>query len=152
MNVRRGLFRLWVIMSIVFVVVQFWISAPRIRDEFRRAALDKQTEETTTLIVPVNCSEARGTVGTDYDKHPPLCWYQMSKFRSLYPEYSDLGEDDLAAKLYKNAGLAFEQPRTPWALVGQVSAFAIGVPLAVLVVGTGLVWAFAGFTRDANPR
>jgi hypothetical protein len=35
--------------------------------------------------------------------------------------------------------------RNPWATTGMWASIAFGIPLAVLVLGASLVWAFSGF-------
>jgi hypothetical protein len=96
-------------------------------------------------MVPVDCSEARGKVLSDYSKEKDgLCWYEMPKFRAQYTEYNDLKDDQLSDRLYKKAGIPI-MPIRPWSKVTQAVGIALGVPVAVLIIGWSLVWAISGF-------
>lgn len=103
-NLRRGLFRLWIIFACLFVIAVGIASTQGIRDEFRKDSITNKWG--WALMVPVDCSEARGKVSTDYSKEKDgLCWYEMSKFRAQYTEYKDLKDDQLSDRLYEKAGL-----------------------------------------------
>jgi hypothetical protein len=47
-------------------------------------------------------------------------------------------------KLYADHGTPIRE-LSPWISVGTVAAIALGIPLAVLILGSSLVWAFSGF-------
>jgi hypothetical protein len=38
----------------------------------------------------------------------------------------------------------------PWATLGLWASIAVGVPLAVLILGASLVWAFSGFAATRS--
>jgi cytochrome c-type biogenesis protein CcmH/NrfF len=42
-------------------------------------------------------------------------------------------------------GFIIDKPPNPWATLGVWASIALGIPLAVLVLGSCLVWAFSGF-------
>lgn len=149
LNVRVGLLRIWVILSVLFVATIFAVSYPSLSEEFKEAHTDythlaEQYGGWTEF--PVNCDAARGSAGEDYAQRDGLCWYKMETIRRLYPEYKGLGDKELGDKLYAKAGLPVKQFH-PWQRVFEVAAFAIGVPLAVLVLGWSIGWAFAGFRK-----
>src|SRR5262245_50027813 len=82
------------------------------------------------------------------------CWYALSKFRPLYPEYNDLPDGKLVRKLYADHGiLTFDDlipaPK-PWATMAMWAAVAFGIPLVVLILGASLVWAFSGFSAKQS--
>jgi hypothetical protein len=150
MNWRRGLFRLWIVGSALFVIAVAVFSYSDIEAQFNAAPPPQGFE----IVVPQLCKDARGDAGTDYttqkgqnpgpwDKYAKPnpyddCWYTMSKFRPLYPEYNNLSDYELSQMLY---GIRVR----PWATLGMWASIAVGIPLAVLVVGASLVWAFSGF-------
>jgi hypothetical protein len=157
MNWRRGLFRLWVVGATLFVITVLAISY----DEFAKPP----------FFVPVRCGEARGKLGTDYaikEKGKPssqdhakpnffeTCWYSLSKFRTFYPEYNDLEDGDLIRKLHANLDLRTfddliaERVPQPWTTIGVWAIIAFGIPLAVLLLGASLVWAFSGFSAKRS--
>lgn len=165
-NIRKGLFRLWVVGSILFAVSVGVVSYGGIRDEFRFAHADWDAiykQYGGGGLLPVKCTpipvgatlldknnepnkEQRGIAGTDYDYHVSdgLCWYELPNSRRLYPEYHDLNDNKLAELLYEKAGQPLKHFH-PWQKLGKVIALVFGVPLAVLVLGWGLLWAFSGF-------
>jgi hypothetical protein len=83
-------------------------------------------------------------VGSDYSERENLCWYKMEEFRRLYPEYKDVGDQDLSERLYAKAGQPLKHIH-PWESAAKVASLGFGVPLAALVLGWSLVWAFSGF-------
>jgi hypothetical protein len=147
-NLRRGLFRLWIIFACLFVFAVGIASTRGIREEFSKASTAKKWG--WALVVPVDCSQARGEVGSDYSKEKDgLCWYEMPKFRAQYPEYKDLNDDQLSDRLYGQAGIPVT-PIRPWTKVTQAAGIALGVPVGILILGWSLMWALSGF-RHGQP-
>jgi hypothetical protein len=148
MNIRKGTFRLWVILSVLFLIGVAAVSYSDIHTEFRNAYTDWNAEFAKYggySVVPADCEKARGTFGTDYTHNDDgLCWYEFSKFRSLYPEYKDVSDKDLNIRLYAKAGKPLLEFH-PWVKVLKTTAIAIGVPLVFLALGWSLFWALAGF-------
>jgi hypothetical protein len=143
MNIRRGLLRLWVIFAGLFVIGTGVMLSSGIREEFRKAAVTREMAS-FTADVPVDCSQARGKLSSDYTNEIGHCWYEMPKFRALYPGYKDLNDNRLSELLYGKAGIPLV-PIRPWTKVMQAAGLATGVPIAALLVGWSLIWAFGGF-------
>jgi hypothetical protein len=146
MNWRRGLFRLWIVGTVLFVLAIAFISYGEIKAQFNAVAL-MHALKADELAVPVICADTRGVADTDYTiGADDNCWYPMSKFRRLYPEYNDLSDNELTRNLYAVRGIAVatELPN-PWKTLGVWAIIAFGIPLAVLVIGASLLWAFSGF-------
>jgi hypothetical protein len=146
-NIRKGLFRLWVVGSILFVVCVFGVSYTSLREEFRIAntnydAIAKDLGGYSLL--PTDCAKARGTAASDYSEAQNLCWYKIEDFRRLYPEYKDVSDKALSEKLYEKAGQPLKHVH-PWESVGKIAGVAFGIPLVALLVGWSLLWAFSGF-------
>ena len=153
MNVRKGMFRLWLVASVLFVIAVAVAYYGSIRNEFRMATTNYDAharEHGGTTLLPVFCDKARGNSGTDYTEHQGLCWYPMEHFRRLYPEYSDLSDDLLAEKVYTKVGQPLNHIH-PWHRVMEAAVVGFGVPLAGLVLGCSLLWAVAGF-RGSHSR
>src|SRR5262245_15569176 len=115
MNIRRGLFRLWLVLAGLFALATAFVLAPGIKRDFQLAGV--------VWDLPADCSKARGVAGKDYsvlESHPALCWYEPSKFRKLYPEYNDLSDSALTEKLNRAAGLpARNDGAQPWSKLTQ---------------------------------
>lgn len=158
MNWRRGLFRLWIVGSALFVIAVAVISYSEIKEQFGSTGLQNY------LLVPQLCGDARGVVGADYstERGPPnyfdkfdepnsfaTCWYDISRFRPLYPEYNNLSDKELLRKLYADHGVLIRDAN-PWKTLGLWASIAFGIPLAVLTLGASLVWAFSGFAAKRS--
>ena len=105
MNSRRGLFRLWLVFSVLFAIGTFAVFFSYIKGEFDHLSL-KEATKNSKRMVPIDCSLARGAEKTDYIKKldpsaPNACWYGLPDFRKLYPEYADLTNDQLTEKPYQ---------------------------------------------------
>jgi hypothetical protein len=127
-----------------------------------RPTLQNYMEATSELLVPQLCGDARGVAGTDYstlqDRNPgpwdtyakpnpfDRCWYAMSKFRPLYPEYKNLSDRELSNKL----GVPTRDLPNPWVTLGTWASIAFGIPLAVLALGSSLLWALSGFATTRH--
>jgi hypothetical protein len=164
MNWRRGLFRLWIVGTTLFVLAIAFISYGDIKQQFKDIALQARIDrDKAEFIVPQLCGDARGVAGTDYAtefrkegpgpwdayaKPNPFdnCWYDMSKFRPLYPEYKDVSDEELSRKLLTEHGIPIRDPPNPWLTLGSWVSIALGIPLVVLILGASLSWAFAGFS------
>jgi hypothetical protein len=148
MNVRKGTFRLWVVLSVLFVIGVAAFSYSDIHTEFRNAYTDWNAVATKlggTNLVPADCDKARGTLETDYTRDADgVCWYEFSKFRALYPEYKDVSDKELDRRLYAKAGKSLVEFH-PWQKLAKVVLLAIGMPFGFLALGYALVWALAGF-------
>lgn len=158
MNIRQGLFRLWVVFSALFLLVVSVASYDGIREEFKIANTDYDAmarEAGGYTLLPADCGIARGNSGSDYSLDKGLCWYKTEDFRRLYPEYKDIGDRFLAEKLYAEAGQPHQHIQ-PWKKVMEAAGIAFGLPLAVLVFGCSLLWALSGFrgphSRDGGQR
>ncbi len=151
MNFRRGFFRLWLVLTVLYICVIGAIFYTDVKSEFALATNFFSQFDTD---VPVLCKEARGKENVDYKidsgpwndfRHDKLCWYQEASFRAQYPEYNDLSVKGLAESLYARAGLTAPRRAEPWKLLLSAITFGLSVPFFVLLVGVGIGWALAGF-------
>jgi hypothetical protein len=87
MNIRRGLFRFWIIFACLFVIAVGVASSYSIRREFEKAceakAILKRIEREGILIVP--CA-VRGKRPFDVSQPNGRCGYDIAKFRAQHPE------------------------------------------------------------------
>ena len=158
MNWRQGFFRLWLIGSALFVIAVAVFSYSEIKTQFAAPAYDEWTKAGFITLVPLRCGDARGVAGKDFTRgNEPggipewaqtandTCWYEMPKFRLLYPEYKDLSDKELSSKLYTKMGIPTHDLPNPWMTMLRYAAIAFGVPLIVLILGAALAWGFSGF-------
>ena len=158
MDWSRGLFRLWLVTSLAWVALVTAISWSDLADEFSRSKDEAAYNAIATPLVPIDCKVAKGVQGTDYKKEdegpwleyqrdPTLrrCWYELPKFRQIFPEYADLNDDDLAHRLYAAVDKELKPTPHPWRHLANVAALALGVPILLLVIGLVLRWVGQGF-------
>lgn len=103
-NVRRGLFRVWIIASIAFIAAVALTGFDDLRRKFETLSSVRALEAKQAVVVDL--SEARGTKGTDYyiaDEMYRMCWYGLSRYRELYPESKNLSDKALITATYKKA-------------------------------------------------
>jgi hypothetical protein len=147
LNPRRGLFRLWIILSSLWVILICATSIALVREEFAKAARMRNMNVASWIPdEPVDCSTARGT---EYRRDGSLCWYALPTFRKLYPEYNDLKEQELSEKLYAKAGIPLTPIRS-WPLLFERIALAFAPPIAILLLGWAFIWALSGFARTES--
>lgn len=155
MNLRRGLFRIWLLFSVLFVLSVGWSSVEVIQKEIRpKVTLPRGYE----LMLPAECSTARGRETTDYTrlKSDEFCWYELSRFRALYPEYIDLQDDQVLEMMYNRAReidpkrpkFELKDPPFPWNTLFVSIGWMLGIPLIILVLGRALIWVVDGFRRE----
>jgi hypothetical protein len=113
MNWRRGLFRLWIVGSVLFVIAVAVISYGDIKEQFDAARLE--------------------AIRSQLDTSRPL------------PQWTD---DELRA--YIAMPKQITPTAIPWATLEMWVSIAFGIPLAVLVLGASLVWAFSGFSAKRS--
>jgi hypothetical protein len=114
MNWRRGLFRLWIVGSVLFVIVVASISYSGIKAEFDAVARAPKAVTDPKLIEQLEVAP--------WDTKP-------------------FDPDEYLAR--------FDRPN-PWASLGWVASIAVGIPLAALILGSSLVWAFSGFAAKRS--
>ena len=115
MNWRRGLFRLWIVGSALFVLAVAFVSYADIKEEFDAVASTPHVLKADERAVALLCADARGTADADYITFKDNCWYSMTTFRRLYPEHNDLS-DDAIRKL--DPVLRIATKINPWATLG----------------------------------
>jgi hypothetical protein len=151
MNVGRKLLRLWILATAGYILLASALMFGWVRGEFARAAFEEYLDAHADTLVPIACSTARGQAGVDYSKQQTWdkylyatqsdnCWYPISTFRHLFPEYNDLSDDALIERQYKKSGTPLSQAH-PWATSAQAAGIALVPPLVLLLMGTALVWA-----------
>ncbi|MCZ8107232.1 MAG: hypothetical protein O9972_56375 [Burkholderiales bacterium] len=93
MNIRRGLLRIWIAGSALWVALVATIWLPDL--------LTPRTPD-YSVMVPIACDDRRLMADETKDGR---CWATFSRLRLAYPEYRDLSDGDLALRLYRASGL-----------------------------------------------
>jgi hypothetical protein len=163
MNIRRGFFRLWIFVALLWALLVAVLSFGTVRQEFVKAADERAMAEMSIVLIPALCGDARGDIGKDYstdkmkgpgpwdkDAYPEpnpfdTCWYELPSFRRLYKEYSDLNDDDLVAKTYAKFDMKVSPSAHPWRRLSRVLMLVFLPPAMLFVVGCLLAWVGSGF-------
>jgi hypothetical protein len=177
LRVARGLFRLWIVGTVLFVIAVAAVNYSDIKAEFEAVARKTKVERLSSF----------------------------AEFRLRYPQYDDLSDAQLADALYrkfysdmpreqfdkkierpgmfddlipKQPGMVavkgpgdvivefpdgtpeeemlkamrarFGPDPNPWTKLGMWASVAFGIPLVVLILGASLGWAFSGFAAKQN--
>jgi hypothetical protein len=113
-NFRRGFFRIWLIGSFLFATVVLGFGYAKVHEQFMWQAADREMERLSVTLIPIHCRDARGKVNTDYSgpagpwrdfAEKAECKYKLPDFRRLYPEYKDMGDEDLTRRMYEKDGV-----------------------------------------------
>jgi len=152
MNWRRGLFRLWIVGTALFVLAIAFISYLDIKAEFDAAVADKRA---AASMLATNADWVHQRFYSDMprkqfdkkitDPNPITEPNVIAQLQAIVANidtsrpFDDWTFDELAA--YSLNRFIEPTPNLPWASVGKVASIAFGVPLAVLVLGASLVWA-----------
>ena len=152
MNFRRGLFRLWIIGSALFVLAVAFVSYPSIVAEFVVVANKPDLAANATLADEVYQRFYSDMPREQFDKKisdPKVIARLEAVVKNIDTSrpLSQWTDDELLASMT----LPDTGPTTsPWISVGTVIAIALGIPLAVLILGSSLVWAFSGFAAKRS--
>lgn len=183
MNIKRGLFRTWLVLSAIFIVGTFTFTFEQIFNEFKNKYSPWKPPSDAVVLVPTDCRGARGVkseldtaqlnalnnakgrLATSENKAPEAaiqnydyvksredshCWYELPKFRALFPEYKEFGDKELSGMLYAKA---FDRPVpefSPWSLLFNTLLFSISIPIGLLALGWSALWAIAGFKTSTK--
>jgi hypothetical protein len=120
MNWRRDLFRLWIVGTVLFVLAVAFISYGDIKEEFEDAA----AASASVTDQPV----------TKQDSVDPWAEFRIAP--------KPVTDPALIKRL--------ERMPNPWASLGRAATIAFVIPLAALVLGSSLVWAFSGFAAKRS--
>jgi len=157
MNWRRGLFRLWIVGTALFVLAVAYNSYDEIKTQFdavaakRKVASDLATDAKFADWVhqrfysdmPREQFDKKITTANPITE--PKVIAQLKAIitnRDTSRPLSEWTDDELRAHiLYR----IIAPTPNPWGSIGSTAAIALGIPLAVLILGSSLVWAFSGF-------
>jgi len=146
MNISRGLFRLWITFAIIFIFAAIMLNFDNLK--YPKTKFDLTT---ATLMLPVDCALARGKRGKNYinNLEGGYCWYKISEFRKLFPEYKDLPDEKLSEQLYRSVKRKSEPDNHLfWNAIHNVLIYGFGIPILLLVLGFCLKWVIAGFKKN----
>jgi hypothetical protein len=151
MNARRGLLRLWLVLSAAFVVVVAVVNEPKLDGEFSQAAASRDasaaadeaaTEARRQRTARIEAflgppTESGWAAGTPKD----ILWHREhdrpTPAKRVNPTQAGPAPSPAKMDIYRQAR------RDVW----TTGAVAFGTPLMALGFGFGLWWALAGFGR-----
>jgi dephospho-CoA kinase len=151
-NVVKGLFRLWIVASVAWILFVFFslILTPgnTIQIAQKRVSLATKFFSTSHLL-PIKCIDIHGVRSVDYFEYRGMCWMPLDSFRSLYPERAASTDADLTVQMYSNEG--FPAAEIGWAeRLWRIIRAAFSVPLITLVGGLAAFWVGRGFRAFAG--
>ncbi|MBB3446425.1 hypothetical protein [Rhizobium sp. BK379] len=154
MNIKRGLFRLWLVLSVLWIVAVGFMSWESIqRDEWWSG------DPNVFADLPVHCENASGSADVDYYRREApepwnayrtpgsACWYSEHRFRQLFPSYNSISHAKLSEMLYQNLGWEMARSSDKYDRTKSAAMTAFIPPAFTFVIGAALVWAFSGFAR-----
>src|SRR5215469_1485218 len=168
MNWRRGLFRLWIVGAALFVLAVAFVSYDTIKAEFDEIASIQKLPAPSSILAQFrqlypeykdwNDDQLADAMykkfysdmqREEFNKRITTSNVRIIEFEGgVFEVPADASEKQIAAALasHKKSG-TFDFPPLPnaWATLGVWASIAFGIPLAVLVLGASLVWAFSGF-------
>ncbi len=127
MNWRRGLFRLWIVGAAIFAIAVSCVSYGEIDDPGAAAV-----------------GGAKRAMPSEQASKPT-----SAELERRLPKQRLLSDEEVGLKPVTDPALlarikGYVSPN-PWGKVGFWASIAFGIPLAVLILGASLVWAFSGF-------
>lgn len=150
MNFKRGLFRLWLVLSIGWTGLMVYDFYDRIKSPYIALREYRYVRDTKEFVAHVNETDAMKWM--DFTRT-----HDEVEFPNNVIAYipSELPGEDLRA-LARRFQSRYVAPRDVevsakrqeyvWSLVQS----ALGPPLAAFGIGAALVWAFSGFTRSKS--
>jgi hypothetical protein len=152
MNVKRGLWRIWLVSSLLLATAVTVMNYSQIKTAFEQKAAVEELLADGGDGVPEPCAEAarRKMDAADRTTTPigakeSYCWYPLSEVREHWPEYADQSNLDFVEDFYLRAG-SFLPRAYPWELLALAMSAGLGLPLVTLAFG----WAVAGFAGAAR--
>ena len=171
MNFRRGLFRLWVILSVLWVAGVALVSGPDVYLDFQRAAAIQNAKarraaaEAATVkrfakyeatvdkdgLLEISIGGMRVQIeGKIFQLSPEQQQAIVDKIPSALPLPPGFKLDTIEASPEKLADKELPSVAAdPWRSLLQTTAVALLPPLALLALGAALGWALSGFRRQA---
>jgi hypothetical protein len=153
MNLRRGLFRLWIIFTVLWCLVVAGIGGYVTFQQFQ----GQQHKQSLLArgLVPINLYDsqdpARATALSNQCEAGYIwSWCDLSVFRKIFPEYNALSDNELKAKILKKANNVDAWRPAPTLYLGNTLLIALIVPSLLFVLGYAITWAFSGFRPDMD--
>jgi len=87
-----------------------------------KTAHDRWKPPIDEILLPIDCAQARGKEGADFDKRDGHCWYGLGKFRTSFPEYRALSDYDLSKNLYEKTGVKWDD-NSGWKKLLQTAGY-----------------------------
>jgi len=161
MNWRRGLFRLWIVGTVLFVLAVAFVSYSEIKAQFDAVASRESASIQGEFADWVHQRFYSDMPREQFDKKitalKPTAQLEaiIANLDTSRP-YDEWTNDELRAYLLYRIIEPNRMIGTPslWATYGKWAiiraSIAFGIPLAVLVLGASLVWAFSGFAAKQS--
>lgn len=151
MNIKRGVFRLWLVLSSLFVGAVLLTTWENITADFKHATenrwwLEFPSEEEYNLekIISDMKQERLSAVRQEQPLDNDSWWDYIND--------PTVEEVELERRLSKMKQERLAEKYAPWNNLIRIAAFAFGIPLIILVIGSAFAWALSGFSRSQINR
>lgn len=159
MNLKRGLFRVWIVASICWLIfvgsVSYWGVQRQIAeaDAFQRMKREG-------FVIGTFCNEAKGQENVDFNRSGKAfddaakettgvdgawCQYSLAGYRRAHPEEASKTDDQILAANF------ITDYSHPWQTAFQGFLFAVAAPIALLLIWFVGAWVVSGFARAKEP-
>jgi len=147
-NFRRGLFRVWIILSCLWAILVCAVWFEEVRGEFAKAA-DRPLTVVHSEPLPQEKPSSTPPVG----QITPPAGYKLDA-PCTPNSFGDLPVScQPATAAAVDPFAAYQQPAShPWRMVLEMIAWAVAPPIGMFILGLSCLWAIAGFTRTESVR
>lgn len=159
-NWRKGLFRLWVVVSILWVGAVtpiMWRDLQNSVEQIHWHYFGQWRFDRILVPLPLKALDECKHVARAFSESDHA-WILLEQFRECYPQYSDIPDRELSKRLYEKyhaavpaaaaQAMAGRQKQTDVWLRFAVSLSAIAAPpVLCLLLGVSCFWVARGFRR-----
>ena len=147
MNLRRGLFRLWLVASVCWMIAIALLTDPFEQIQALRVGSPIVTDEETGERLVYDSQTGYWLPTTAMASGSE----RMLQFRKEYPEYNDLNDEELASRIMAKAlkirvTAARDNLRASQRLEGFF-LYSIVPPATAFLLGLALLWIISGFRK-----
>jgi hypothetical protein len=144
MNWKRGLFRVWVVLTCLWIGILVFDKYDAIQDDLSAVVVLPMRDADKAVMVPVSCYE-QSAYGADLVRHEALgkvyCAVREPRF------IGQNAEQDRHERLLIAHRLHGPPVKGEYLTMRALAPYVFGPPFVVLGLGLGVAWTLSGFRR-----